>query len=75
MSVTRKKPGSLPIPDVRKVAKTNPKVDVEQVEEVQRLLGELRKDGRRQRGYRITSPYVRRPLRKGRPSGFGTPYG
>jgi len=74
MSVT-KKPGSLPISDVKKVAETNPQVDVEQLKEARALLGELRKGGRRQREYGITSPYARKPLQKGRSSGFGTPHG
>ena len=75
MSATRNPPKSLPIPDVREAAKTNRKVDVEQVEKAQALLEELRKGGRRQRGYDIASPYVRKPLRRGRRSGLGTPYG
>jgi hypothetical protein len=76
MSVTKKpKPKSVPVPDVGEIAKRNPHVNVDQVEETHALLVELRKGGLRQRGYGITSPYVRRPLRKGRRSGFGTPYG
>ena len=62
MSATRNPPKILPIPDVREAAKTNRKVDVEQVEEAQALLEELRKGGLRQRGYDIASPYVRKPL-------------
>lgn len=50
--------------DIRKVAEQNPAVDPTEVEEVQRILEELRRRGTRRRGYEISSPYVRRPMRK-----------
>lgn len=52
-----------PIPDAEDVAKTNPKIDVDQVREAQTALEELRKAGLSRQEYGITSPYERRPLR------------
>lgn len=50
--------------DVREIAEENPAVDPNEVEEAQRILQELRRLGTRRRGYEISSPYVRRPMRK-----------
>ncbi len=60
--------GGKPIPGVEEAAKTNPKVDVEQVREAQVLLEELRKQGLTRPEYDIASPYERRPLRTRRPN-------
>ena len=68
MSASKKDPV-----DVTKVADQNPGVDAAQVQEAQELIQELSKRGARRRSYEISSPYVRRPFRKGS-SRFGTPY-
>ena len=52
-----------PIPDVERLARTNPSVDVEKVREAQILLEELRKAGVARQEYGISSPYQRKPLR------------
>lgn len=52
------------IVDIRRVAEANPAVDLGAIEEVQHMLQELRRGGMRSRGYEISSPYVRKPMRR-----------
>lgn len=53
--------GSSSAPDVEKIAKENPRVDVDRIREAQRLLEKLEKAGVTPQEYGITSPYERRP--------------
>ena len=54
------------VPDEKRAAEDNPKVDIEQVREAQALLEELRRQGLVRPEYEIASPYERRPLRSHR---------
>jgi hypothetical protein len=51
------------IPNAEEAARSNPKVDVDQLREAQTLLEELRKKGLAGPEYDIPSPYERRPRR------------
>lgn len=54
----------LDVHPVDEIAKTNPKVDADQVREAQAAIEELRQSGVLGPSYDIMSPYERRPARK-----------
>jgi hypothetical protein len=52
------------VPDLRKLAKANPRVDLTQLKEADALLRQLRRKGIGPREYDLASPYGHRPLRR-----------